>query len=82
MRRLKPKPIRNKLDLSDRAQVRLLKKRLRLSEGELSEIVIRVGNSISAINKQAAFQRASRIPEPSRVPLAAVVASVARNPPA
>ena len=82
MRRLKSKTIRNKLDLSDRAQVRLVKKRLRLSESELSEIVIRVGNSISAISKQAALQRASRIPEPSRVPPAAVSASVATNPPA
>jgi hypothetical protein len=51
MRRLKVQTIRKKLDLSDCAQVRLLKKRLRLSEGEISEIVTRIGNSIFAIKK-------------------------------
>jgi hypothetical protein len=80
MRRLKSKTIRNKLDLSDRAQVRLVKKRLRLSESELSAIVTRVGNSISAISKQAALQRTNRIAEPSRVPTAGDIASVATNP--
>jgi Protein of unknown function (DUF3606) len=82
MRRPKLKTIRNKLDLSDRAQVRLLKKRLRLSESELSDIVTRVGNSISAISKQASLQRASRVPEPSHVPPAIANISVEANLPA
>ena len=76
MQRRKSKPIRNKLDLADRTQVRLLKKRLRLSEAELTRIVDKAGNSIAAIVKEAALQRAKELPEPPRVP-AAVIASVA-----
>ena len=81
MRRLKSKPIRNKLDLSDLVQVRLLRKRLRLSESELSDIVTRVGNSISAISKQANVQRASRMSEPSCVAPVVTIPSVATNQP-
>jgi hypothetical protein len=59
MRRSKPQPIRNKLDLGDRVQVRLIKKRLGLSEMELTAIVGRIGDSISAISKEAAAPAAS-----------------------
>jgi hypothetical protein len=45
MRRPRPQPIRNKLDLADSRQVRSMKKRLRLSEDQLNEIVGRIGNS-------------------------------------
>ena len=75
MQRRKSQPIRNKLDLTDRTQVRLLKKRLRLSETELARIVDKTGNSIAAIAKEAALQRATQLPEPAHVP-AAVLASV------
>ncbi|MCA1389391.1 DUF3606 domain-containing protein [Bradyrhizobium sp. IC3123] len=61
MRRPKPQPIRNKLDLTDRIQVRLVKKRLGLSDAELTAIVGRIGNSIPAISKEAALQRASAL---------------------
>jgi Protein of unknown function (DUF3606) len=54
MRRVKQQPIRNKLDLSDPTQVRLLRKRLHLSDLELINIVDRVGNSLSAIGKEVA----------------------------
>lgn len=77
MRRSKPPPIRNKLDLADRAQVRLVKKRLRLSDTELTEIVGRIGNSISAISKEATVRRANVIPHPPQLPPAAVIATVA-----
>ena len=77
MRRSKPQPIRNKLDLGDRVQVRLIKKRLGLSETELTAIVGRIGNSISAISKEATAQRASIIPQPPQIPPAAVIATVA-----
>jgi hypothetical protein len=77
MRRPKPQPIRNKLDLSDRTQVRLVKKRLRLSDAELTEIVERIGNSLSAVSKQAALQRAAGLPQPTAdVPAPAAIASV------
>ena len=82
MRRSKPQPIRNKLDLGDRAQVRLIKKRLGLSETELTAIVGRIGNSISAISKEATAQRASTIPQPPQLPPAAVIATVAGSDPA
>lgn len=68
MRRQKPQPIRNKLDLSDRTQVRLVKKRLQLSDAELTRIVGRIGNSISAISKEVGLQRAARIPEAAQIP--------------
>lgn len=77
MRRSKPQPIRNKLDLSDRVQVRIVRKRLRLSDAQLAEIVGRIGNSIAAISKEAALQRAHCLPEPASAPPAAVIASAA-----
>lgn len=75
MRRPKPQAVRNKLDLADRAQVRLVKKRLRLSDAELAAIVGRIGNSISAISKEAALQRAKVLNKPADVPASAVIAS-------
>jgi hypothetical protein len=51
--------------------VRLLKKRLRLSEQEPNMIVRKLGNSVSAIAKEAATQRASRASQPIDVPAAA-----------
>lgn len=74
MRRPKPQTIRNKLDVTDRVQVRLLKKRLGLSDEELTAIVGRIGNSIPAISKEAALQRAKVLAKPADVP-AAVIAS-------
>jgi hypothetical protein len=74
MRCRKSHPIRNKVDMTDRAQVRLLKKRLQLSEAELIQIVDKIGNSIAAIAKEAALQRAKDLPGPAHVP-AAVIAS-------
>ena len=77
MRRSKPQPIRNKLNLADRTQVRLVRKRLHLSDAELTEIVGRIGNSISAISKEVALQRANTLPRPADVPPPAVIASAA-----
>ncbi|MET3973114.1 hypothetical protein ACVWXN_000493 [Bradyrhizobium sp. i1.4.4] len=73
MRRSKPHPIRNKLDLTDSSQVRLVRKRLKLSNAELTAIVGRIGNSLSAVSKEA--ERATELPEPAEVPPAAVIAS-------
>ncbi|QOZ72617.1 DUF3606 domain-containing protein [Bradyrhizobium arachidis] len=75
MRRSIPKPIRNKLDLTDRVQMRLVRKRLGLSDAELTAIVGRIGNSIAAISKEAAKQRANALAKPAHVPPAAVIAS-------
>ncbi|MCK1360932.1 DUF3606 domain-containing protein [Bradyrhizobium sp. 199] len=76
MQRAKRPPIRNKLDLTDRVQVRLVKKRLHLSGAALTAIVGRIGNSIAAINKEAAQQRVRAL-TPADAPAAAVVASSA-----
>jgi len=72
MRRAKIQPTRNKLDMTDQAQVRVVTKRLKMSPAELSEMVGRIGNSISAINKEVAQQRAAKL----AVPAGAVIASV------
>ena len=82
MRRAKPQPIRNKLDLSDRTQVRLVRKRLRLSDAQLTEIADRIGNSISAISKEVATQRAHSLPEPAPadIPPAVIITVAAAEP--
>ncbi len=75
MRRAKPQRIRNTLDLTDRTQVRLVRKRLHLSEIELTKIVERLGNSISMISKEVALQRAVTPSQPASTPAAPVIAS-------
>ena len=75
MRRSTPKPIRNKLDVTDRAQMRLMRKRLGLSDAELTVMVGRIGNSISAISKEVTQQRAKALPKPADMPPAAVIVS-------
>ncbi|MEY9602110.1 hypothetical protein AB7M74_008731 [Bradyrhizobium japonicum] len=76
MLRSKPQPIRNKLGLIDRTQVCLVEKRLELSDTELTAIVSRIGNSLSAISNEAAMQKANSLQQPSRLPSAAVITSV------
>ncbi|NPU12508.1 DUF3606 domain-containing protein [Bradyrhizobium sp. 83012] len=71
MRRPKIQPSRNKLDMTDQAQVRVVTRRLKMSPGELTEIVERIGNSIAAITKEVAQQRAAKA-----APEGAVIASV------
>jgi len=73
MRRRNVQPLRNKLDLSDTQQVRLVRKRLRLSEAELTQIVGKIGNSIGAISKEVALQRARQLP--AQMQVATVTAS-------
>jgi hypothetical protein len=77
MRRPRPQPIRNQLDLADSRQVRSVKKRLRLSEDQLNEIVGRIGNSIAAISKEVALKNAKRLRPANVVPEAAVIVAAA-----
>jgi Holliday junction resolvase-like predicted endonuclease len=58
MQRRKSAYFRNALDLKDRVQVRIIRRRLKLSTGELDGIVRKAGNSITAINKEAITTRA------------------------
>jgi Protein of unknown function (DUF3606) len=53
MNRRKPTYFRNSLDLRDKVQVKVLRKRLKLSEEQLAGIVRKSGNSISGITKEA-----------------------------
>ena len=57
MNRRKPIYFRNSLDLRDRVQVKVLRKRLKLSDEQFSNIVRKSGSSISAITKEAATLR-------------------------
>jgi hypothetical protein len=53
----KPTMFRNALDLRDKVQVRILRRRLKISAPELGNIVRKTGNSLSAITKEAAVTR-------------------------
>jgi DNA polymerase III delta subunit len=57
MQRRKASFFRNALDLRDRVQVRVLRRRLKVSEEELGMLVRRTGNSIAALNKEIALNR-------------------------
>ena len=53
----KPTMFRNALDLRDKVQVRVLRRRLKLSDPQLNTIVRKSGNSLAAITKEAAAAR-------------------------
>jgi hypothetical protein len=54
MNRRKPTYFRNSLDLRDKVQVKVLRKRLKLSDEQFASVVRKSGSSISAIAKEAA----------------------------
>lgn len=53
MNRRKPTYFRNSLDLRNKVQVKVLRKRLKLSDEQFTSVVRRTGSSISAITKEA-----------------------------
>jgi hypothetical protein len=57
MNRRKPTYFRNSLDLKEKVQVKVLRKRLKLSEEQFTSIVRKSGNSILAITKEAAASK-------------------------
>ncbi len=57
MIRRKPTFFRNSLDLKDRVQVKVLRRRLKLSGEQFASIVRKSGSSISAITKEAGTLR-------------------------
>lgn len=57
MNKRKPAYFRNSLDLKDKVQVRVLRKRLKLSGDQFNSIVRKSGSSISAITKEAGTLR-------------------------
>jgi hypothetical protein len=73
------KGARNRLDLNDRVQVRIVRKRLKVSDQQLSSLVETVGNSIAAVTKEANARKgvapANEAPDVD-VPSPAIIASV------
>ena len=64
---------RNQLDLSDSVQVRVIKRRLGVSEPELAKLVGRMGNSLSAISKEVALRQATEATAPAKLPAAVAI---------
>jgi hypothetical protein len=64
MRRLKHPTTRNKIDVADAGQIRILKRRLGISSDDLHRVVAKVGNSIAAVTKEIESQK----PLPSAAP--------------
>ena len=64
---------RNSLDVRDRVQVRVVRKRLKLTDEQLANIIRKTGNSISAISKEAGSRRCLTLPK--HTPPAAVIAA-------
>ena len=78
MRHDKPHPVRNKIDMADRGQIRCLKKRLGISADDLQRAVGKVGNSIAAVSKETQKRPplTEAIPAPSRSEVGAAVPDV------
>jgi Protein of unknown function (DUF3606) len=67
MRHAEPQPIRNKIDLADPSQIRILRRRLGISDDDLQRVVERVGNSSAAVCKEIEPQKAIPVTEPTPV---------------
>jgi hypothetical protein len=67
MRHAKPQLIRNKIDLADPSQIRILRRRLGISADDLQRVVAKVGNSIAAVCKEIEPQQATPVIEPMPV---------------
>jgi hypothetical protein len=48
---------RNSIDLKDKVQVKVLRRRFKLTDGQLASVVRKSGTSISAVAKEAAALR-------------------------
>jgi hypothetical protein len=70
MRRAKPQPVRNKIDLGDPTQIRAWSRRLGITADELKVVVAKVGNSITGVSKEIDLRKA--IPDPKAIPTAPV----------
>jgi hypothetical protein len=57
MRRPKQLPKRNKIDLADDSQIRILRRRLGVSSDDLHRVAAKVGNSIAAVTKEIELQK-------------------------
>ena len=71
MNRPRPTSFRNSLDLRDKVQVKILRKRLNLSNDQFAEVVRKSGNSISAIAKETSMQAAKQAAKDAAVSMPA-----------
>ena len=74
MNKRRPTYFRNSLDLRDKVQVKVLRKRLKLWDEQFAGIVRKSGNSIPAITKEAA--RSTSASPSEELPSVAVVVTV------
>ena len=77
-RRIRP-ALRNKLDPADPAQVRIVRRKLRVTEPELKALVTKTGGSIAAITKEVSVRRGEPAASPPAVPPAAVIEATRRE---
>jgi hypothetical protein len=77
MQRIKHPPIRNKIEMADRAQIRAWNRRLGISTESLKAVVDKVGNSVAAVTKEVELQRAG----PRTSPMPPVQSSSAESEP-
>jgi hypothetical protein len=59
MRRAKPLPTRNKIDLADPTQIRIWTRRLGITADDLRRVVGKVGNSIAGVRKEIDLRKAA-----------------------
>jgi hypothetical protein len=59
MRRAKPLPARNKIDLADPTQIRVWTRRLGITTDDLQRVVRKVGNSIASVSKEIQLRKAA-----------------------
>lgn len=65
MRRAKPQPIRNKIDLTDPAHIRAWTRRLGVTPGDLGRMVGKVGNSVAAVTKEIELRKVATPAKPA-----------------
>jgi hypothetical protein len=75
MRRAPLHPVRNKIDLTDPVQIRVLARRWGISADDLTRTVGKVGNSIAAVGKEINLRKA--LPTKPVLPLPIAAASLA-----
>jgi hypothetical protein len=66
---------RNSLDVRDRVQVRVVKKRPKLTDAQLSDIIRTAGNSTAAISRKAGVKPCLSLPRQIVTPPAAAIAA-------
>jgi DNA-binding transcriptional regulator YiaG len=69
MNKRKPTYFRNSLDLRDKVQVKVLRRRLKLSDKQFASVIRKSGNSIPAIIKEASTSRPDEIAATVSVPV-------------